>query len=60
MIIGNRTAGRTLVTIAVALLLLTFVGAFVFAGRKKTAPEQEPPLPHSGYVAPKPPSLASA
>ena len=60
MIVGNRTAGRTLVTIAIALLLLMFVGAIIFAGRKKTAPQQEPPLPHSGYVNSIPPSFTSA
>ena len=57
MIAGHQKTGRTLVTIAIALLLLMFVGAIVFAGRKKTAPEQEPPLPHSGYVAPMPPTF---
>jgi hypothetical protein len=50
MVVGNPKAGRALVTIVITLLLLIFVSAIVFAGRKKTAPQQEPPLHPSSYV----------
>ena len=60
MAIANQKTGRTLVTIAIALLLLMFVGAIIVAGRKKTAPEQEPPLPPSSFVTAIPPAYTRA
>ncbi len=50
MIVGNPKAGRTLLTISIALLglLLTFA-AFVGL-RKRTAPQKEPPLHPAGLV----------
>jgi hypothetical protein len=50
MIVGNRKAGRTLLTISIALLgLLLTIAAFVGL-RKRTAPQKEPPLHHAGLV----------
>jgi hypothetical protein len=50
MIVGNPKAGRTLLTISVALLgVLLTIAAFVGL-RKRTAPQKEPPLHPAGLV----------
>ncbi len=50
MIAGNPKTGQTLVTIAVALLLLILVTASFVCLRKRTDPEKEPPLHPSTVV----------
>jgi hypothetical protein len=50
MIVGNPKAGRTLLTISIALLgLLLTIAAFVGL-QKRTAPQKEPPLHPAGLV----------
>jgi hypothetical protein len=58
MIVGNPKAGRTLLTISIALLgLLLTIAAFVGL-RKRTAPQKEPPLHPAGLVTTKLPGFS--
>jgi LPXTG-motif cell wall-anchored protein len=50
MIAGNPSTGRTITTLAIALLLLVLVSAAFVAWRKRTNPEQEPPLHPSTVI----------
>jgi hypothetical protein len=51
MIAGNPRAGRLVITLAIALLLLILASTGFIAMRKRTAPEKEPPLPlHSSSL----------
>jgi hypothetical protein len=50
MIVGNPRAGRTMATIALALLFLILLSAAFVTWRKRTDPEQEPPLHPSTLI----------
>lgn len=50
MIVGNRNAGKRLVTVALAVLLTMILITAVVAYRKTTAPAKEPPLHPSVIV----------
>jgi hypothetical protein len=50
MIVGNPKAGRTLVTIAIALLFLILMSTAFVTWRKRTDPEKTPPLHPSTSV----------
>ena len=44
MIVGNRNAGRRIVTVVVAVFVVMLVITFIVASQRKTAPLQQPPL----------------
>ncbi len=44
MIVGNRNAGKRVLTAVFAVLVLMLVITVVVASRRKTAPLQQPPL----------------
>jgi hypothetical protein len=45
MIAGNPKAGRMMVTLSLALLVLAVVTTAFVAFRKRTSPQKQPPLP---------------
>ena len=50
MIVGNPRAGRTIATIAIAVLFLILVSVAFVCWRKRTDPEKEPPLHPSALI----------
>ncbi len=44
MIAGNPKTGRTMLTLAIVLVFVMLPSALLIASRKRTSPQQEPPL----------------
>lgn len=50
MIVGNRNAGKRILSVCLAALVVMIIIAVLVGFRKKTAPVREPPLHPSSVV----------